>query len=218
VETVARGGLNEFTESTLVETIIGSIYTMSRFLVGNQEPIIVRWQYPACQALSAPFATHNTEIRFNQLVNSISMRYQVTEKRLALADEHARLQSIAMCEQEMQEMIKHTSLRHRIYTQLLSCAQGMPTVEMIADQLHLSTRTVHRRLKQEGTCFRDLINDARMVLAKQYLLRDQLTITEVAFKLGYGDSANFTRAFKRIEGMTPTEFIQQSTIRNDTTQ
>ena len=58
----------------------------------------------------------------------------------------------------------------------------------------------------EDTSYKELLDDVRHLLAKRYLDNKQLSIQEIAFTLGYSDIANFRRAFKRWQGMAPSEY------------
>ena len=209
IQVMPRPGVNVQTADFLVQTVMCSIYVMTRFLLGNQVEVTLNWQCPGSDIIREQFRNTNTRLHFNCSENTLVGALDLLATPVVLADEPARRHAIEMCEAEMRELEKQTSLSHRIYMQLLDNHQNMPGIEQISKQLHLSTRTVHRRLKDDGTCYRDLVNAARMTLARQYLARDGLSITEVAYLLGYGDSANFTRAFKRSNGVTPTQFLEQ---------
>ena len=76
----------------------------------------------------------------------------------------------------------------------------------IAAKLHLSTRTLQRRLLEEGAGFGDLLQSVRRELAENYVKDTQLNVSEIAYLLGFSDQANFTRAFKRWFGLAPTEW------------
>lgn len=84
--------------------------------------------------------------------------------------------------------------------------QGEPRREVVAQQLHLSQRTLQRRLQEEGTSFQQLLDETRRELAEQYLRQVNLTLLEIAYLLGFADSSNFFRAFRRWFGQTPGEY------------
>ncbi|WP_224242227.1 AraC family transcriptional regulator [Hyalangium gracile] len=83
---------------------------------------------------------------------------------------------------------------------------GAPKMETVARQLHVSARTLQRRLAEHHTTFQDAADAVRSELARQYLKDPHLGVSEVAFRLGYSDLSTFDRAFKRWTGMTPREF------------
>jgi AraC-like DNA-binding protein len=84
--------------------------------------------------------------------------------------------------------------------------QGEPKREVVAQTLHLSQRTLQRRLQEEGTSFQQLLDDTRRELAQQYLAQASLSLLEVAYLLGFADPSNFFRAFRRWFGVTPGEY------------
>lgn len=84
--------------------------------------------------------------------------------------------------------------------------QGEPRREVVAQALHLSQRTLQRRLQEEGTSYQQLLDDTRRELAEQYLAQVSLTLLEIAYLLGFADPSNFFRAFRRWFGETPGEY------------
>lgn len=89
---------------------------------------------------------------------------------------------------------------------------GPPTQQQIADSLHVSNRTLQRRLKEEGTSFMDLLQDTRLDLARDYLLQPARSIVETSYLLGFSEPSTFSRAFKRWTGQAPTEFRQTAVL------
>jgi AraC-like DNA-binding protein len=83
---------------------------------------------------------------------------------------------------------------------------GIPKQESIADTLHISLRSLQRRLREEETSFKGLLEDTRQALAQQYLRENHRSIGEITYLLGFSEPSNFTRAFKRWTGQTPAEF------------
>lgn len=79
----------------------------------------------------------------------------------------------------------------------------LPAVDAVAAALHLSPRTLQRRLKGEGTGFAAEVNAVREVMARDLLRDPARPIAEIAYRLGFADTANFHRAFKAWAGMTP---------------
>ena len=82
---------------------------------------------------------------------------------------------------------------------------GAPDAALVARSLGVSQRTLQRRLADEGTSLRALVESTREALALSYLSSDRLRIAEVAYLLGYSEPGTFTTAFKRWRGIAPSE-------------
>lgn len=84
--------------------------------------------------------------------------------------------------------------------------QGTPSQDTISEALHMSARTLQRKLSASGEKFSDLLEATRSELAQQYLASPGRSVGEVAYLLGFSEPANFTRSFKRWTGTTPARF------------
>jgi AraC-like DNA-binding protein len=116
--------------------------------------------------------------------------------------------------------VKHlpttSSVAHRVVEEIkLSLKDGELTAESIAKRLSMSTRTLHRRLNEESTSFSKLRDDLRCELAQSMLKNGELTITDITYLLGFSQPSAFNRAFKRLMGITPQLFRDQSSRREN---
>lgn len=94
---------------------------------------------------------------------------------------------------------------------MLREAQGeMLTLEDLASRLKISVRTLDRYLKKEDLNFRELSQQVRFERACELLRVPGATVVQVALNLGFSDAANFSRAFRRVMGVAPSEFQQQT--------
>jgi AraC-like DNA-binding protein len=84
-----------------------------------------------------------------------------------------------------------------------------PSIEDIADALHISSRTLQRRLQDEGASFQRVLEEARHQLARHYLNNSVLELNEAAYLLGYEDSSSFVRAFRTWEGIPPARWREE---------
>lgn len=85
-------------------------------------------------------------------------------------------------------------------------SHGEPDRAALASQLHLSERTLQRRLAEEGSSYQQLLNDTRRQLAERHLRDRQLAATDIALLLGYSEPSVFFRAFRQWTGLTPGEY------------
>jgi AraC-like DNA-binding protein len=81
-----------------------------------------------------------------------------------------------------------------------------PSIEDVADALHISSRTLQRRLQDEGSSFQRVLEEARHQLARHYLNNSVLELNEAAYLLGYEDGNSFVRAFRSWEGVPPARW------------
>ncbi|MAD45846.1 MAG: hypothetical protein CMI02_06805 [Oceanospirillaceae bacterium] len=91
---------------------------------------------------------------------------------------------------------------------LAAIRQGQPDAAFVARFLHISERTLFRRLKAGGLNFSDVMTQVRMQLAREYLLEGHLTQSEIALLLGYSEQSAFNRAFKQNTGLPPGSWVK----------
>ncbi len=85
----------------------------------------------------------------------------------------------------------------------------LPSLQDVAERLHMTTPTLHRRLREEGTSFQQLKDQCRMNAAIGYLSKGQYTTLQLSELMGFSDSSTFHRAFKKWTGLTPQEYRKQ---------
>lgn len=85
-----------------------------------------------------------------------------------------------------------------------------PTIKQAAEISGLHLRTLQRQLASENSSYRHLIEKVRFDEAVRLLTTDGMPVTEIALMLGYADSSNFSRAFRRLSGLSPREFRAES--------
>ncbi len=113
----------------------------------------------------------------------------------------------AHLEKELAELIDDSRLDQRVCMQITQAlSEGVPTVSDIAARLGMSSRTLQRRLADQGHVYQDLVDETRRSLAVRLLSRDEFSLAEIAFLTGYAEQSTFTRAFKRWHGQTPAKY------------
>ncbi|NEO86668.1 MAG: AraC family transcriptional regulator [Spirulina sp. SIO3F2] len=108
---------------------------------------------------------------------------------------------------ELTELADESRIAQRIAKQITQAlSEGVPSISKIAQQLGMSSRTLQRRLADEGLVYQKLIDETRRDLAVRLLKKNEYSLVEIAFLTGYAEQSTFTRAFKRWHGQTPTGF------------
>lgn len=106
--------------------------------------------------------------------------------------------------QERLAMMDLQSIAYKVRALIIrDLPAGEPRREQIATALHLSERTLQRRLAAESTSFNQLLDETRCDLAQQYLAKPLLSLAEVAYLLGFADQSNFFRACRRWFSASP---------------
>ncbi len=121
----------------------------------------------------------------------------------------------ALCQQQclliMNQLASQTDVVEQVQRLLLLSPQReLPKLEQMAQHFHLPSHSFHRQLKKSGMTYRQIVNEVKMELAKDYLAKTTLPLQEISYLLGYEHAANFYRAFKQQLGMTATTFRNRS--------
>lgn len=124
-------------------------------------------------------------------------------------------------EKALRQMLRHalplTVLQYRrdrllveqVRQALVAHAEAAHSAEHLAKLLHMSTRTLHRQLKDEGASLQQLKDETRRERASDLLFRTDRPIKQVAAAVGYRNEKSFIRAFRQWTGTTPAEFRAQ---------
>lgn len=155
-------------------------------------------QYVERFACPVEFASEHNQLRLNQ--QSLNLR---NPEHCPSTWRHL----LEICERELQQLTHTRSLRERI-TQLLGpLLHGRePDLAEVAARLQLPTWTLRRKLAEEGTQFRSILNDTRRDLAMAYIRDTELAFGEIAYLLGFASAEAFQRAFKRWNQQTPGDY------------
>jgi len=117
---------------------------------------------------------------------------------LALINDHITIKYLAKLDKE--------DIVHRVKAAIIDhLPSGKVTHDKISDSLAISVRSLQRKLQQNGTTFRNVLDSTREDLAKQYVEDLGVDLTETAFLLGFSEHSAFSRAFKRWTGYSPKE-------------
>jgi AraC-like DNA-binding protein len=151
------------------------------------------------------------DLSFNSSVLLLEFPISYIRTPLLSADPTAHEIYVKACETITEQLqTSHTlgeSIRRLLEGYMLDgYGSQYPSLEQIADMLHISSRALRNRLAKEQLSFREILSECRTDKAKQLLGDDNLTVAVIAEQLGYKDTANFCRAFKRETGVSPSEF------------
>lgn len=113
---------------------------------------------------------------------------------------------MALCDALLEELELRTGLSGQVRRVLLSSLGHDTSLLSVSERLKIPPRTLRRKLLQEGSTFRAIVEQLRAQLAIKYLRDTDLTVEDIAFALGFSDAANFRHAFQRWTRKSPNEF------------
>jgi AraC-like DNA-binding protein len=142
--------------------------------------------------------------------------FRATDAQRAFVTRNAEL--LAMLAPQFEEELKQEkgdeSFVDRVRTTIQQKLTGQrPGIDDIAKALHISSRTIQRRLQEGGSSFQRVLEEARHQLARQYLNNSLLELNEAAYLLGYNDANSFVRAFRTWEGVPPARWREEQRAR-----
>jgi AraC-like DNA-binding protein len=146
-------------------------------------------------------------VTFGAVRNAIVFR--IPDAQRPFVTRNAEL--LAMLAPQLDEELEHHKGEETYPERVRSTIQkklvgGRPKMQDIARELHVSARTLQRRLQDSGYCFQQVLEEARHRLARHYLTNPQLELNEAAYLLGYEDAGSFIRAFRSWEGVPPAHW------------
>jgi len=121
------------------------------------------------------------------------------------ADRAAHHQALAQCERELVSHGNAGQLAARVIALLPRAGGGFRSLEDLAGELSMSPRTLRRQLESAGTSYGAVLDRLRRSRSLELIDDPTRSIESIATELGYSDAANFTRAFRRWTGSSPTE-------------
>lgn len=149
-------------------------------------------------------------VRCGEPRNAVVMDLKEATTPLPTYDEHL----VRVLEDQCRQLLERrqiAGIAGRVRQQLLGGLGLVSGLDEVARALNLSSRSLRRRLEDEGTSFRNLVEDTRRQLAEQMLGTTDMKLDELAVHLGYADTASFTRAFRRWHGISPGQYRPQRT-------
>jgi AraC-like DNA-binding protein len=190
------------------ECMLALVCLAARRLLGREvDPLAVHFRHPAPPRLAEHRRLFRAPLHFAQAHTALVLPASLAEARLpqgdpgllAVLERHAD----ALLARLPQDASFPARVRRVLCEQLRAGETGM---ESLARRLHLSRRTLQRRLQQEGLSFESVLDGLRRELAEAHLSEGDVPIAEVAFLLGFSDPSAFHRAFRRWTGVPPATF------------
>lgn len=190
-------GVPEDVRRFLVERELGATLNMHSELFGGNSAEI-----PLLSVHSEFSATHSdpvlgVPVEFGAPETAIVFEREYLTQALPQACLETARECIAQCERMLSERMDRTGTAAAVQTRLRRLGGREDGIEAAARELHMSERTLRRKLATEGVSYRQIVDEGRAAIAKELLTVQQLTATEAAYRLGFSDLSSFLRAQRR---------------------
>jgi AraC-like DNA-binding protein len=198
---------NEEEPAVLTDLCFAWVLSIARVGTGMRiSPMRLELQRPRANA--RPLERHfGCPVVFGAARNAIVFRGADAELRFVTRNAELLAMLAPQLDEELKQHKGEESFPERVRATIQRKLTGSrPKMEEIARELHISSRTLQRRLQDAGSNFQKALEEARHQLARHYLTNSLLELSETAHLLGYEDSNSFVRAFRVWEGIPPAHW------------
>lgn len=192
---------------TVIEELFACVCAVFPVLIGKPfkpREIEVAYAKPAYSALYDKL--FRCPIRYNSPSNRFIFDAEYLACPLVTADPISAQLSRTLCKESLQRQGQVTDLCYSIRRILGRTPGRFSSMDAVAEELEISTRSLRRYLTERDTSFQALVDDVRMNLAIDYLSNSSISLEEVAERVGFSEYNNFRKAFKRWTGNPPSHY------------
>ena len=205
--------LGEIRRPVLEAVILTIKNLLDHIAMGSCNAIEVAFPFAAPRYAALAQDLFKCELRYDQHWAGITLPLNAIDQPLKMADPASFQDAVQICQRELDKLLRNEALGAQVRRIMLEKQSGFPSLKVIARLLHVTPRTLHRRLLLEQTSYKEIIEDVRHTLALEYLKSRHLSVQEISYLLGYSDMANFRRAFKRWENVAPSLYRSAHSLR-----
>jgi len=205
-ETISHGRLRQFSSQQLII----SVYSMVRQLLPGHDDIELLFDYPE-PSYHSRFSHRLPKTTFSTAYTQVRLPATYLDIPLASADVVSAQLAERECERELNLIGHHRDIVSQVRAMLIIAPEGYPSIDSVASSLFMSTRTLSRHLQECSTSFRQLLSEAQQRDCQTLLQDSHLSLTDIAYRLGYSSQANFARAFRAWHHKTPSEYRETAT-------
>lgn len=187
------------------EALAGVLWRFAQSLALGPQPCEI-WFTHAEPAHHRHWRAHLPAVRFGMPANQLRLPSVVLDAPLPSPNPVSAHAAVTQMEAQLELVGATSDMTCQVRRLLQASREALPALAEVAAQLSISPSTLKRRLQKEGASFQALLDATRRQRALALLQQPALTIEQVGRRLGYSDVANFTRAFRKWTGASPTEW------------
>ncbi len=191
----------------MIDRLSALIQKLAEELIGPDcSPTLVTFDFPKPRYWQRYEAIFHCPIKFDQPGIEIHYPFKFLDKPIISHDPKVQEVLEGLADTLMNKLSAGQDISTDVILALKQKPGVFPGIEKVAEQLNISSRTLRRRLAQQGISFQDLLNKVRQDVAEEHLTSSNMHIQQIAELCGFSDAQNFSQAFKRWTGMSPSQF------------
>lgn len=203
IEIVVDEGIPKTLWPFIIERDVAALITVQRDLMRDHLCQKVVFSFPLRGEMQPYTALFGVTPEFGGSKNLIVLNAEKIDQKLSMANELVLHAAEEQCRQTLDKRQSQKKYTHQVQQVLMNSKGQIPSMEDVADRLHLNSRTLRRYLTQEQVTFLQIREEVRKILADYYLSLTQTSIEQISEWLGYAEPASFIHAYKRWYGNTP---------------
>jgi AraC-like DNA-binding protein len=198
--------LNAAVRQCLFDLFLVGMSRVAPTLTGFRMPEIELWFDSPEPAYYARYRERLPPMRFDMGSNQLRFRSTYLDLRPDTANPVTARMIEEQCRRELEQLGFAGDIPGQVRAMLRDAQGNYPNLERLAQRLHMSSRTLKRRLKEHRTSFHLLLEETRRAESIRLLRSTALSVEQIAERLGYSDPSNFCRAFRKWTSASPNVF------------
>ena len=196
-----------------IELSFSNVSAIGRTLYGNQvenaEGVEMQLSYSSPSHSASYKSAFHVPVTFDCEYSQLFLPAHILDTPVKTANRSEHVVFHQQCEEILRGLNSVEKTTAAVRQLLIQSAGEFLDIAQVAESLHVSERTLRRRLEAESTSFRSTFEEIRDLLSREYLADTDLTVADIAHLLDYSETVNFRRAFVRWNGVTPSQYRQQ---------
>jgi AraC-like DNA-binding protein len=196
----------------LTELVMGCFHNVTPYAMVKGLSSIVQFKHRPPEGHAHYSAFFGAPVTFGAPHNALFVPQAMLQQRLLTSNRTTRavLEAALLRQASAAPQFKPVTQRVRRILSVSLSGGSLPSADQIGSELAMSTRTLSRRLHEEGATLNGLTEQIRIERAERLLLTTTGHINEVGRKVGFQGASSFARAFKRVTGQTPNELRERT--------
>ncbi len=190
-------------------TLSALLHICKQHYGGDITPNSVSFTRPKPHNIDAYHAIFGSTLKFDQPRIEVRLDRATSEQQIPGGNPSLAKATEQLVADYLQKMQAPSLIRDVQQVLFELWPRGDAKLDVVAERLHVSPRTLHRKLEDAGSNFRQQQESTRHQLALQFIRQAHLSVTEIGYLLGFSNTSNFSRAFKRWTGYSPQEFRER---------